>query len=134
LLHQGLFSIEVVSNNVVANNTESAGSFSHNSKRASQRKSAARRLGGVQDLVFTNSAGKRIEQALFPQFRASEFSSPGARLHNSLVIETDNADLGLEIDSQTAITAWRGETMDYNLAVAALFARACKPGSGPELQ
>ena len=134
LLHQGQFSIEVVSNNVVSKNTESAGSLSHRSKRSSQRKIVARRSGGVQNLVFTNSAGKQIEQALFPQFRASEFSSPGARLHQSLLIEADNADLGLEIDSHTAITAWRGETMDYDLAVGALFARAGKPGSGPELQ
>lgn len=130
LLHQGLFSIEVVSNNVVSENMESAHTLRHNSKRTRRRKSAARRLEGVQNLVFTISAGKRIEQALFPQFRASEFSSPGAGLHKSLVIEAHNADLGLEIDSETAITAWQGETMDYDLAVAALFARACKPGPG----
>lgn len=129
LLHQDRFSIEVVSNNVVSNNTESAGTLSHRSKRASRRKSAARRSGRIQNLVFTNSAGKRIEQALFPQFRASEFSSPGARLHQSLLIETENADLGLDIDSQTAVTAWRGETMDYGMAVSALFARAHGLGS-----
>ena len=33
-------------------------------------------------------------------------------------------ELGLEIDSQTAITAWRGEAMDYGLAVDALFRRS----------
>ena len=123
LLHQSLFSIEVVSHNAVSKNTETAGNLSHRSKRASQRKSAARRSGGVQNLVFTNAAGKRIEQALFPQFRASETSSSGAGLHQSLLIETDNADLGLDIDSQTAVTAWQGETMDYGMAISALFAR-----------
>ena len=38
-------------------------------------------------------------------------------------IEIANRELGLEIDSRTAITAWRGEVIDYGLAVAALLDR-----------
>ena len=68
-----------------------------------------------EDLVFTDAKGKQIPVALYPQFEMSKPMADG-----SLAIEIENGELGLRIDSRTAITAWRGERMDYDLAVAAL--------------
>jgi len=38
-------------------------------------------------------------------------------------IEIAKDQLGLEIDSWAAITAWQGEAMDYAMAVAAVIGR-----------
>lgn len=75
------------------------------------------------ELVFTNSAGKKMEQALFPQFKpldsvVSKLLSAGPV--KPLAIELDNRALDLNIDCDTAITAWHGESMDYGLAVDTL--------------
>ena len=70
---------------------------------------------GANDLVFTNSSGKEIIQALYPQFEKQE-SDTGS----SLAIEVENEELDLEIDSGTAVTAWLGEEMDYSMAVEGL--------------
>ena len=74
--------------------------------------------GSEAQLVFTNAAGRKIEDSLFPQFRA-----PSTGPEKTMEIEIANRELGLEIDSRTAITAWRGEVIDYGLAVAALLDR-----------
>jgi len=74
--------------------------------------------GSEAQLVFTNAAGRKIEASLFPQFRA-----PSTGPEQTMGIEIANRELGLEIDSRTAITAWRGEVMDYGLAVEALLDR-----------
>ncbi len=65
--------------------------------------------------MFKDATGKQIPVALYPQFKSSKSMADG-----SLAIEIENAELGLQIDSRTAVTAWRGERMDYDLAVAAL--------------
>ena len=79
--------------------------------------------------VFTSSTGQVIEQALFPQFKSSDlenahFGSQDSAADKLLAVESENEKLGLKIDSQTAITAWRGEAMDYGLAVDALIRRS----------
>jgi len=91
LLHEGVFSI-------VASETGGAQGKASN-----------------EGLVFRESSGKPIPSALFPQFETSKPMADG-----SLLVEIDNGELGLQIDSRTAVTAWRGERMDYDLAVAAL--------------
>jgi hypothetical protein len=68
-----------------------------------------------EDLVFRDARGKQLPVALFPQFETSKAAADG-----SLLIEITNGERGLQIDSRTALTAWRGERMDYDLAVAAL--------------
>lgn len=88
LLHQNIFSIEVVAKDA--------------------------------EFVFINSHGKKIEQALFPQFTYSQTPRLMAGFDNLLAIEQENKAMGLEIDSQTAVTAWQGESVDFSLAVAAL--------------
>ncbi len=80
-------------------------------------------------LVFTSSTGQVIEQALYPQFKSSDlknahFGPQNSGADNLLAIESENEELGLKIDSQTAITAWRGEAMDYGLAVDALIRKS----------
>ena len=80
-------------------------------------------------LVFTSSTGQVIEQALFPQFKSSDLKNAHFKpqvlgADKLLAVESENGELGLEIDSQTAITAWRGEAMDYGLAVDALIRRS----------
>ena len=74
--------------------------------------------GSEAQLVFTNVAGRKIEYSLFPQFRA-----PTTGPEKTMEVEIANRELGLEIDSRTAITAWRGEVMDYAMAVEALLGR-----------
>ena len=69
-------------------------------------------------LVFTNAAGRKVEPSLFPQFR-----TPATAPEKTMEIEIANREFGLEIDTRTAITAWRGEGMDYSLAVEALLGR-----------
>jgi hypothetical protein len=67
--------------------------------------------------VFITPAGRSMDTALYPQFpTATEKISAGT----CLAIEQEHEALGLDIDDRTAVTAWRGEVMDYNLAVAAL--------------
>lgn len=79
------------------------------------------------ELVFTNAAGKKMEQSLFPQFKplksvVSKLVS--AEPAKSLAIEADNRALDLDINCDTAITAWHGESMDYGLAVDSLIRRS----------
>ncbi len=70
---------------------------------------------GANDLVFKNTSGKEIKQALYPQFEKQETTTGTA-----LAIEVENEQLGLEIDSDTAITSWLGGEMDYSMAVEGL--------------
>ena len=85
-----------------------------------RKKPAKKKKERAQHLVFTNSAGLRIEEALFPQFEDPQFMVSESGQDKLLDIELANKELGLKIDSKTAITAWRGETMDYDMAVSAL--------------
>ena len=107
LLHQELYSIQAVGK-----------------KAESGNKIGKKR---VQELIFINAQGKQIEQALFPQFRDENFPALEVESDMSLSIELENADLGLEIDDQTAVTARQGESMDYGLAVDALIESGNRP-------
>ena len=80
--------------------------------------------GKRQHVIFVNTAGEEIVSALYPQFDNSE-----PETGESLNIELEHAALGLDIDAETAITLWEGETMDYGLAVGGLFEIAERSGS-----
>jgi hypothetical protein len=95
LLHEDAFSISVVSATGATGET-----------------------GKTSEFEFIDAAGETIQRALYPQFTPSE-----TVLSESLMIESDNQELGLNIDSQTAITLWRGEDMDYGMAVGVLYDR-----------
>ena len=94
LLHEGVFSI--------AHLAEDEAAGAQGTKRD-------------EGFVFTDATGKQIPVALYPQFENSKPVADG-----SLLIEIENGEMGLQIDSRTAVTAWRGERMDYDLGVAAL--------------
>jgi len=70
---------------------------------------------GANELVFTNSSGKEIKQAVYPQF-----DKPDATAGTSLAIEIENEELELEIDSSTGVSGWMGKEMDYPRAVEEL--------------
>jgi hypothetical protein len=71
-----------------------------------------------EQLVFVNSLDQRIESAMYPQF---------ADMHQEnampLAIELENDQLGLGIDCKTGLTGWGGETLDYDVALEALWDR-----------
>jgi len=67
------------------------------------------------ELKFTDRQGNTIPPARYPQF-----TSPGVTSDARLKIEIDNERNGLAIDSDTAVSRWHGEQMDYSLVVGAL--------------
>ena len=62
-------------------------------------------------LVFTTANGKSIVQSVFPQF-------PSSATENSSKEFLDHK--WPLIDSNTAVTRWTGEHMDYSMAVDGL--------------
>ena len=54
-----------------------------------------------------------MNQAFYPQFDPDLMSVEA--------LEGTHQSLGLEIDSETARTLWRGESMDYDDAVSSMF-------------
>lgn len=69
-----------------------------------------------QGLVFFDPNGNAMPSAHYPQFETKNVSA-----ETFFELERQNEDLGLEIDPDTAVTAWQGEAMDYDLGVEALF-------------
>ena len=67
------------------------------------------------NFVFHRADEDQLRQAIYPQF-----TDEVAFLVESLAIENEHQSMGLGITSQTAITEWQGEVMDYGLAVGTL--------------
>ena len=65
-------------------------------------------------MTFTTANGKPIVQSLFPQF-SSSIASVGTS-QNFLECQWPL------VDTNTAVTRWVGETMDYDMAVDGLMA------------
>ncbi len=79
------------------------------------------------ELRFRDSGGRGISRALYPQFpEHSERESTDMPMSDKTVLELQHESMGLAIDSRTAVTRWRGESIDYELAVAACLSAACK--------
>lgn len=70
----------------------------------------------TNELTFLEPRGKPLQPALYPQFELENVSA-----ETFFEIERQNEELGLEIDPETAVTAWQGEVMDYGMGVEALF-------------
>ncbi|MDO8271564.1 MAG: hypothetical protein Q7U82_06530, partial [Gammaproteobacteria bacterium] len=70
---------------------------------------------GEQRFEFLTPAGGAMPTALAPQFAAAEDVAS-----ETLAIEREHEGIGLAIDSNTAVTRWEGEKMDYDLAVGAM--------------
>ena len=67
-------------------------------------------------LVFSDPTGRQLVQAVYPQF-----DTPGSQVDAMPTVELQARESGLEINAGTAVTAWQGEAMDYDLAVSALW-------------
>ena len=66
-----------------------------------------------QELVFTMPSGRKIESSVFPQFpRVSAETFRGALMA-----------IAPKVDSETAVTRWRGEDCDYGMVVEGLLGR-----------
>jgi len=76
--------------------------------------SIGKQPGASAGLRFVDKAGREIRPALYPQF------APGTTVSE---LEESNRHRGLTIDARTAVTAWRGERMDYGMAIDALLWR-----------
>ncbi|MDP1932385.1 MAG: DUF222 domain-containing protein [Gammaproteobacteria bacterium] len=72
---------------------------------------------------FVTPQGRRMARAVSPQFVEVD------RLTETLAIEREHDQIGLQIDARTAVTLWQGERMDYDMAVGAMLsARELPPG------
>ncbi len=69
---------------------------------------------GTEGLEFVRADGRKLPRAL-----ATQFVDAGVQ-NGDLVIEAEDAALGLRIDARTAVTRWLGESMDYGFAVSTL--------------
>jgi hypothetical protein len=97
-------------------------------------------------LVFHRPDGRRIHAAgsapecfrgniLADKF-SDEFSGQFSGQFSDEVLRAEHAELGLDIDAATSRSRWRGEPMDYGLAIEAMWrqrggARAAAPTLGP---
>ena len=72
---------------------------------------------GEQQFEFLTPAGDAMPTAMAPQFAtaAEDMAS------EILAIEREHEGFGLVIDARTAVTRWQGESMDYDLAIWAMF-------------
>lgn len=68
-----------------------------------------------RNMIFVDPNGKPIPPSLYPQFKNKNVSA-----ETFFEIERDNVALGLDITPATAVTAWQGEVMDYDMGVEAL--------------
>ena len=68
------------------------------------------------DLIFLDPQCNALQPSVYPQFDLKNVSA-----ETFLAIERQNEALGLEIDPETAVSAWQGEVMDYGMGVEALF-------------
>ena len=66
---------------------------------------------GSGNIEFRRPDRRVLPEALFPQFREQEAYG------EVLAIEREHQRMGLDVDEFTAITQWRGERMDYSMAV-----------------
>jgi len=66
---------------------------------------------GSGNIEFRRPDRRVLPEALFPQFREQEAYG------ETLAIEREHQRMGLDVDEFTAITQWRGERMDYSMAV-----------------
>jgi hypothetical protein len=76
---------------------------------------------GEQQFEFLTPAGDAMPTAMAPQFAtaAEDMAS------EILAIEREHQNIGLVIDSHTAVTRWQGESMDYDLAVGVMLRGPC---------
>lgn len=94
LLHQGVFRIET---------------------KISSKDSTRKR---EEAFVFIKPNGQVIPQSIYPQYDQPKITIDGA-----LEIEIQHRESGLDIDAKTAVSAWRGERMDYGLALDVMWER-----------
>ena len=66
-------------------------------------------------LIFVGPQGNTLQPSLYPQFELKNVSA-----ETFFELEEQNHELGLVIDSETAVTGWQGEVMDYGMGVEAL--------------
>jgi len=66
---------------------------------------------GSGNIEFRRPDRQVLPEALFPQFREQE------AFGETLAIELEHQRMGLDVDEFTAITQWRGERMDYAMAL-----------------
>ena len=67
---------------------------------------------GAGELIFIDARGRPMPPAIHPQFASGP--SAADRVER---LRAEHAERGVAIDETTAVTAWRGESMDYPTAV-----------------
>ncbi|TFH74846.1 hypothetical protein E3V39_01415 [Gammaproteobacteria bacterium LSUCC0112] len=65
-------------------------------------------------IEFRRPDRQRLPESLYPQFAQHQAHE------ESLAIERQHQIMGLHIDQLTAITRWRGERLDYSMAIEAV--------------
>jgi len=70
--------------------------------------------------VFYTPDGGKMARAVHPQFPEV---AENVSAETFFGIEHEHEAMGIEIDADTAVTAWQGEVMDYGMAVEALLRR-----------
>ena len=81
-------------------------------------------MGSAGKPVFTTPGGKTMRSSHFPQFpQFSDMAGIHVSAETFFGLELEHEKSGVAIDSATAITAWRGERMDYGMGVEALLRR-----------
>ncbi|MDP1930749.1 MAG: DUF222 domain-containing protein [Gammaproteobacteria bacterium] len=63
---------------------------------------------------FVTPQGRRMARAVAPQIVEVD------RMTETLAIEREHEQIGLQIDARTAVTLWQGERMDYDMAIGAM--------------
>ena len=68
------------------------------------------RVNSKKQFDFYDSHGEQIQNTFYPQF-------PKDASAESSSVETENEEHGVNIDVNTAVTKWTGESCDYSMAI-----------------
>lgn len=82
---------------------------------------------------FLSPDGRTLPYTLQTQFANYAEQSEGNPISESLAIEREHDNLGLDIDERTAVTRWLGEAMDYSHTVGVLMDIAEVHAQGPKV-
>jgi hypothetical protein len=82
-------------------------------------------------LVFTRPDGRRVEENGTQSFRGNISRTRYSGFEETLRLHMLNREAGLAITAETSRCHWRGERMDYSMAIEAMQFLEQKAGSGP---
>jgi hypothetical protein len=81
--------------------------------------------------VFTRPDGRRLEENGTQSFRGNISRTRYSGFEETLRLHMLNREAGLAITAETSRCHWRGERMDYSMAIEAMQFLEQKAGSGP---